>query len=151
MPELIQLSSKYSDALLEMEQRCFTSPWSAQRLNEYLTPSPRKLALGLYENGLIGFAIFSIILDEAELLQIAISPLEQRKGYALNLIKGSLESLKGKGVAKLMLEVNSTNLPAVGLYKRIGFKEDGVRNGYYPSSLPGGDREDAILMSYQLS
>ncbi|EAR63025.1 ribosomal protein S18-alanine N-acetyltransferase [Neptuniibacter caesariensis] len=150
MPELIQLSSEYSDALLEMEQRCFTSPWSAQRLNEYLTPSPRKLALGLYENGLIGFAIFSIILDEAELLQIAISPLEQRKGCALNLLKGSLESLKGKGVVKLMLEVNSTNLPAVGLYKRIGFKEDGVRNGYYPSSLPGGDREDAILMSYQL-
>lgn len=151
MPELIQLSSEYLEALLEMEQRCFTSPWSAQRLNEYLTPSPRKLALGLYDNGLIGFAIFSIILDEAELLQIAISPLEQRKGYALNLIERSFEALKGKGVAKLMLEVNSTNLPAVGLYKRIGFKEDGVRNGYYPSSFSGGDREDAILMSYQLS
>lgn len=85
------------------------------------------------------------VLDESELLIIGVRPDLQRQGLASRLLSFVLRELHGKTVL-MNLEVRSGNLPAIGLYKRFGFLQTGIRRGYYPGEK-GAGREDALLMS----
>ena len=85
------------------------------------------------------------VLDEAELLIIGVRPDMQRQGLGSKLLSFVLRELRGRTVL-MNLEVRAGNLPAIGLYKRFGFLQTGIRRGYYPGEN-GSGREDALLMS----
>lgn len=143
-PLVRPLEAEDLPAWLAIEHACFPEPWSEQQLRAHLKQS-RNRCLGLFElNRLVGFAVFSTVLDEAELLQIAIEPEQQGKGLAENFLRQSLDTLQQVGIIRFMLEVRASNAAAIRLYEKIGFNEDGRRKGYYPA-LDG--REDAVLMS----
>jgi ribosomal-protein-alanine N-acetyltransferase len=94
----------------------------------------------------VGYAVFSILFDEAELLRIGVLPQFQGAGIGHRLLQSSINVLHELGTKRLLLEVRQSNIAAIRLYKSLGFSEDGVRKGYYPL-LQGSGREDAILMS----
>lgn len=136
-------------ALLQIEQSCFSTPLSELQLLKQLE-SPRIVALGLFAPELVGFAIYSVVLDEAELLQIGVFPTERGRGYAGLLMQAGMGALRERGIVRLMLEVRASNIAACTLYERCGFIVDGRRNGYYPAEAEGQEREDALLMSVTL-
>jgi len=132
--------------LVEIENECFSEPWSEAQLAAFLNKQ-RHLCLGLWaDKTLVGFAIFSWLLDEAELLQIALLKGFRGQGGADRLLNEGNVQLQGLGIERTLLEVRESNAAAILVYRRYGFIEDGRRKGYYP--LPDG-REDAILMSYR--
>lgn len=94
-----------------------------------------------------GFVLFSRVLDEATILNIAIDPAQQGRGLGRQLLGGVLETMKCDGATRCLLEVRESNTPAQALYKRAGFELDAVRRNYYPTQ---GGREDALLMSMPL-
>ena len=121
--------------------------WGEEQVKNQLI-NPRCLNLGVSTSEeLIGFALVSSVLDEAELYQIAILPKAQGRGVATDLLHELVNRLKGLGITRLMLEVRETNTAAVKLYTSFGFVLDGRRKGYY-TLLQG--REDALLYSYQI-
>lgn len=129
---------------LAIERACFPDPLSERQLDAQLKQS-RNRCFGFFEmNQLVGFAVFSTVLDEAELLQIAIAPEEQGRGLAAMLLSGAIETLQQAGAIRFMLEVRASNGAAIRLYEKLAFSEDGRRKGYYPAL---GGREDAVLMS----
>lgn len=131
-------------AWLTIEHACFPDPLSEQQLLAQLT-QVRNRCFGLFKlNQLVGFAVFSTVLDEAELLQIAIAPDQQGRGLAATLLIQSIDTLQQAGTIRFMLEVRASNVAAIRLYEKLDFNEDGRRKGYYPA--PDG-REDAVLMS----
>lgn len=131
-------------SLSEIEACCFTPPWSDSQLHSYIT-GDRYLSVGLWQGGqLNGFALLSTVLDEAELLQIAVRPGLRGKGLAEGVLKFSHEQLSHRGIVRNMLEVRSSNVAALSLYRRLGYQQDGLRKGYYPTDT---GREDAVLMS----
>jgi ribosomal-protein-alanine N-acetyltransferase len=131
-------------SLSEIEACCFVPPWSDSQLHSYIT-GDRYLSVGLWQSGqLNGFALLSTVLDEAELLQIATRPGQRGKGLAEEVLKFIHEQLLRRGIVRNMLEVRSSNLAALSLYRRLGYQQDGLRKGYYPTDT---GREDAILMS----
>ncbi|WP_370277681.1 ribosomal protein S18-alanine N-acetyltransferase [Pontibacterium sp.] len=143
-PLLRPLEAEDLPAWLAIEHACFPDPWSEQQLSAQLKQT-RNRCFGLFElNQLVGFAVFSTVLDEAELLQIAIAPGQQGKGLAAMLLSQSIDTLQQAEIIRFMLEVRASNDVAIRLYKKLGFNEDGRRKGYYPA-LDG--REDAVLMS----
>ena len=106
---------------------------------------PRSLNLGIFTGGqLHGFVLLSHLLDEAEVLEIGVAPQYQRAGLARQLLLHAQQQLAQRGIERLMLEVRASNLPALGLYRALGFVEDGRRSGYYPTAT---GHEDAVLMS----
>ena len=90
----------------------------------------------------VGFLECSIVLDEAELYEIAVKKDFQGKGLSKNLMEFFLEYLKQRNVRTVFLELNKINSKAISLYQKYGFETYGNRKNYY------GDN-DAILMKKQ--
>lgn len=116
---------------------------------------------------IVGFAECQQILDEGHLLDIAIAPAWQGRGFGKVLLDRLLAELVRLGCVKCLLEVRRSNTRAVQLYQRAGFSLDGIRKGYYPipenvtalsgsaqnQRLVGAQRslcEDALLYSLSL-
>ncbi|BBB25056.1 ribosomal protein S18-alanine N-acetyltransferase [Amphritea japonica] len=141
---LRQLTVDDLPALAELEANCFNPPWSDSQLHSYIV-SARCLSVGLWQDGQLGcFAMLSTVLDEAELLQIAVRTDLRGRGLAGRVLQFAHQQLQQRGIVRNMLEVRSSNAPAISLYRRLGYQQDGVRKGYYPTAT---GREDAVLMS----
>lgn len=95
-----------------------------------------------------GFALNRQILDEAELLLLAVSPDYRRRGVATALIDRSRAITRQRNGSRLHLEVRHNN-PAVELYKSAGFVQIGRRPGYYHGA--NGQIHDALTLSCTLS
>ncbi len=80
---------------------------------------------------IIGFADFSVVLDEAELIKIVVSYKYRRMGVGKKLITYAMQTLKNSGVCKVFLEVREDNLPAIDMYNKCGFIKYGNREKYY--------------------
>lgn len=85
---------------------------------------------------LIAYIIFNIIVDEAELLSIAVNPNFRQQGIAGNLLEQSISKLKTtcfveNSLKQIFLEVSSINLPAQKFYQKFGFTKIGERKKYY--------------------
>jgi ribosomal-protein-alanine N-acetyltransferase len=94
-----------------------------------------------------GFIVYSRVLDEVSVHNIAVRASRQGQGLGQLLLKGSLEQMKQAGAARCLLEVRQSNTAALRLYEGNGFEMDGQRKNYYPGS---GGRENALLMSKTL-
>lgn len=94
------------------------------------------------------FAILSSGGGDAHVLNIAVDPPARRRGHARRLLADLADAARERGADQLFLEVRAANTAAITLYQDLGFAEVALRRGYYP--LPGGGREDAIIMARAL-
>ncbi|WP_101756566.1 ribosomal protein S18-alanine N-acetyltransferase [Oceanicoccus sp. KOV_DT_Chl] len=95
----------------------------------------------------LGFTVFSKVLDESTLLNIAVHPDFQGHGYGRQLLQQGLTQLVDGGIKQCFLEVRVSNNGAKALYQSLGFDVVGERKQYYPAH---NGREDALVMSCQL-
>lgn len=97
-----------------------------------------------------GFALSRVIVDEAELLSLALDREVRGQGLSEKLLRRHAQRLRQAGAMRLHLEVAVDNAPALALYRRLGFVETGRRKGYYPGAGGGGPRKDALNLSWDL-
>ena len=114
-------------------------PWSAVEFAELLA-SPRVFAL---TTGAEGLLLGRVVVDEAELLTIAVDPAQRQQGLGRTLVQDFLAEAARRGAASAFLEVAATNVGALALYRACGFRQTGRRRGYYYG--PDG-AVDAVLM-----
>lgn len=130
--------------IVSIAQESFTLPWS---IKSFLSESENHQSIfrvAEIDNEIIGYIVVKVILDEAEILSLATKPSFRRKGVALALLKDTIFKLKD--IAKICyLEVRISNIEAINLYRKLGFKEYGVRKNYYIAP-----EEDALLMKIDL-
>jgi ribosomal-protein-alanine N-acetyltransferase len=130
------------DALAAIHAAAFTDPrpWSAAEFAA-LMAGP-----GVFLHSLArGLVMGRVILDEAELLTIAVHPQAQGQGLGAQLLaRFETESL-ARGATTGFLEVSAANPGAQRLYARAGWRETGRRRGYYRDG--SGAPCDAILMA----
>ncbi len=96
----------------------------------------------------VGFALSRIVLDECELMLIAVAPDVQQQGIGKQLLSAMVETARQSNVASVFLEVRCGN-PAILLYSSFGFVEVGRRHGYYRGSK--GETFDALTYRLLLS
>lgn len=135
-----------ADVLYELECSDNPFPWTRRQFLDSLTGRDFGWAI---EQGelLVGFALFSLVLDEATLVNIMVRPDCRRAGIARRLLGFALPELARRGAQRCLLEVRMSNEPAIALYRSLGFQVDGRRRDYYPAAQ---GREDALLMSRAL-
>jgi ribosomal-protein-alanine N-acetyltransferase len=129
-------------AVLVITQRSpQAAQWSADGYDQTLAAG--QLVLLAEENRHIcGFAAARIIDREAEILNIAVDPLQRRTGVGSALVAAILEEAMRAEVQRVFLEVRASNQAAVAFYERHGFSKIGERKDYYRDPA-----ESAVLMS----
>ena len=131
------------DAVLEIESASFSRPWTRGHfLDEMASPFGSPTLAELPDGTVAGYLCLRQILDEAEILDVAVRATLRGRGIGRLLVQEALAAVREKGGTVVSLEVRVGNHDAVALYRRLGFREIGRRKGYYDNG------EDAILMEY---
>ena len=130
-------------ALAALHAQAFAAPWSACEFAELLS-QPGVVAIAESD----GFVLIRIVLDEAEILTLAVLPKARRQGLGRRLVEEAAVAATKGGAARLFLEVAEDNAPARALYDRAGFSQIGRRKAYYAQG--DGSRTDALVMSRNL-
>lgn len=138
-----KIEKKDIERICQIEKETFTDAWTAGGIRDSLDlPYTVLLGAWLLED-LVGYVICYCAADEGEIARIAVDVSCRRKGAALRLLEELRAVCSEKGIRKFILDVRKSNESAVGLYKKFGFAEDGVRKNFY--TRPS---EDAVLMSF---
>ena len=135
------------DALMAVEQRAYSHPWSHGNFTDSLA-SGYHIELLLGGEQVIGYFVAMPGVEEAHLLNITVAPEFQQQGWSVVLLDALALWARGRGAQWLWLEVRVSNLRARQVYEKYGFQRVGERKRYYPSA--SAEREDAIVMSYAL-
>lgn len=125
----------------QIEKQVQSHPWSESQFQESLANYQSTV---IERHGkVVGFCILQPVLDEANLLLMAVDPKMQGQGLGFQLLEQSMDLLKNNPV-QIFLEVRESNIAAIKLYEKSGFHQIDVRKNYYP--LAEGGREHAIIM-----
>lgn len=137
-----RIKEKDIDDILAIERVSFSYPWTKSMfINELKNPYSHAHLIRTHLNQVIGYIVFWVIMDEGHILNIAIHPEYRNKGYGSLLLKFSLDYLYKNSGKVMTLEVRRSNIQAIALYKKFGFRVVGIRKNYYISN-----REDAFVM-----
>lgn len=108
----------------------FGEAWTRAQVLGMLAMPGVWLTLARMDEAAVGFALCRGILDEAELLLLAVAPAARRRGVGGALLRAVIAEARGRGMAKLHLEVRAGNA-AIALYAAAGFAKGGERRHYY--------------------
>lgn len=140
--ELRDMTESDLDAVTALEAQVQAFPWTRGNFDDALKSgypacvARRGAALG-------GFCVVMPAPDVAHLLVIAVDRALQRHGLGRRLVDWCNAQALQAGAEGLLLEVRPSNESARGFYERLGFRQIGVRRGYYPTV---GGREDALVL-----
>ena len=123
----------------------FDDFWKPEILNTELLNENSKCIIA--ENSLgeiLGFASIWKAVDDIHITNIAVRKDARTQGIGSLLLKGILEISKNYGFQSVTLEVKDTNIPAIELYLKHGFKKVGMRKKYYNNT------DDAVIMTKEI-
>ncbi|WHO40763.1 GNAT family N-acetyltransferase [Sphingobium sp. AP49] len=119
----------------------FGEAWTLPQLAGVMTMPGTWLTLARVDAAPLGFALIRSVLDECELLLLAVDPLWRGRGIGRSLLVDSLNTARRRGITSMNLEVRATN-NAIKLYENIGFEYVHRRPGYYRGN--DGKLHDAL-------
>lgn len=140
--------------LADLHQRAFETPWDAAALS-VLLDQPGVFAIRTADDtdtvsdSITGFILCRVVVDEAEILTLAVDPAARRGGLGRRLTEAAADMAAQSGAETLFLEVADDNLAARTLYERAGFLVTGRRRNYY--ARQDGAQVDALVLSLILS
>ena len=129
--------------VLEIEEASFNNPTSRAWYERELARPEVCFIYVLHtpEHPCAAFCAFWRIADQAHINNLAVRPELRGRGLGIQMLEAVIAEAKRLGAGSLALEVRRSNIAAQRLYKRAGFREDGVRKSYYTQPV-----EDALLL-----
>jgi ribosomal-protein-alanine N-acetyltransferase len=128
------------DAIDAIEQHSFKSPWSRDTFRAELLREWARVDVARQDGRLVAFCNYWLVTTELHILALATHPDYRGRGIARQLLDHVLDVARQTGCSLATLEVRRSNVPAIKLYERAGFKTVHVRARYYQ------DDEDALVM-----
>lgn len=139
--EIVRMSISDVPAVAELERKCFSDPWSERSVAAELENPLSLWLVALLGRTVVGYVGSQSVMEQADMMNIAVNPDYRRQGIAESLIERLVSELKDKQVSSLTLEVRASNAPAIALYRKLGFIQVGKRSNYYRNP-----REDALIL-----
>jgi ribosomal-protein-alanine N-acetyltransferase len=138
--------------LAALAAECFDSPWTLRQMADEVALGPPNAVLvargrtpGSRGAALVAFCAYRVVLDELQVLDVAVHPASRRRGLARLLLHLALRAGARAGARVALLEVRAGNRPAIALYRSLGFETAGLRRAYYRAP-----EEDALLLQRAL-
>lgn len=130
-----------ADGVEAVEKATFAIPWSRQSFWEEAASERTYYLLALDDASVIGYAGVWLVADEAQITNVAIAPAYRGRGIGHQMMAELIRIVKERGAAAMTLEVRPSNAAAIALYTGFGFRNAGLRKGYYQDN-----GEDAMIM-----
>ena len=141
MMEYVTMTSDHVSQVAQLEKECFHAPWSENSIGSELS-NPLSLWLVAVDGQRVaGYVGSQTVMDEADVMNIAVSAEYRRMGIAQELVERLVSALSQRGVHSLTLEVRASNEPAKALYSKLDFQQVGRRPNYYRNP-----KEDALIL-----
>ena len=135
-------------AVMDIETRSFPNPWHESTFRGEIQHRPISFPLVVVHNVLnrvIGYVVFWLIGEEAQINNIAVHPDFRRLGIGEQVMRQVIGQLRSSGATMVTLEVRPSNTGAQTLYRKLGFRMIGLRKGYYTNPP-----EDAFVLALHL-
>lgn len=139
--QVVKTEREHIKHIAELEKICFSEPWSENTILESIA-SGTKFFTAVENGKVLGYIGISCILDEGYIANIAVFPDARRKGVGEKLINRIFALASDENLAFVSLEVRESNIPAISLYEKKGFKTEGRRKNFYKNP-----DEDALIMT----
>lgn len=137
LPQVLAIASAGSD----------TGPrWTEAHYQAALAPNTDREVLLVEEGAVTGFVVLHYIAGECEIENIAVALPCRGRGVGTVLLRAAMDAAAARNAERMLLEVRASNVAALALYERFGFRRDGLRTDYFDAP-----REDAVLMAVALS
>ena len=124
-----------------LEKICFCDPWSEGSVASELENPLSRWLVALEGDQVLGYVGSQTVLDESDMMNLAVDPAFRRRGIARALVCALIEQLRKMGSRCLTLEVRASNESAQALYACLGFVQVGRRKNYYHHP-----KEDALIL-----
>ena len=144
---LRSITPEQLDAVMAIEQTAYSHPWSRGHFRDSLNPQFEAQGLWLGDE-LLGYFWAMRGFEEMHLLNITVAPARQGQGWGHMMLDALTLMSRHAGAQWLWLEVRQSNLRALQVYERYGFRQISIRKDYYPADRQ--QREHAVVMSLKL-
>ena len=138
---LTNMERRHVPQVAALEKRCFCDPWSEGSIASELENPLSRWLVALEGEQVLGYVGSQTVLDESDMMNLAVDPAFRRRGIARALVCALMEQLRKMGSRCLTLEVRASNESAQALYACLGFVQVGRRKNYYHHP-----KEDALIL-----
>lgn len=141
MAEIRRMMLEDVPAVTAIEEQIFSEPWSADSFERVIDSESNIYFVAVEDGEIAGYCGLWGVLDEGQITNVAIDSRFRRKGIAEQMLNALMEEALRRRYTQFTLEVRFSNTPAISLYHKLGFKDEGIRKDFYTKP-----REDAIIM-----
>lgn len=143
--ELRWMADADLDQVMAIEQASFTHPWKRKFFESDLGRQSAYCRVARDAGEVVGYIVNWRVTDELHIADVAVRPEFRGRGIATALIAETISLARDLGCVRIFLEVRPTNVEALGLYRKFGFRTLHRRKSYYP------DGAEAIVMERALA
>ena len=141
MIHIVPMEHHHVMQVAALEKQCFSDPWSENSVASELNNPLSLWLVAVDDENLAGYVGSQTVMDETDMMNIAVDQRYRRQGIAQMLVEALVEQLKKAESRCLTLEVRISNAPAIALYEKLGFEQVGKRPNYYSNP-----KEDALIL-----
>ena len=138
---ITKMTESHVAQVAELEKLCFRDPWSENSVASELHNALSLWLVAVDGERVAGYVGSQTVMDESDMMNVAVHPDYRKQGIATALILGLVEELRKRGSRSLTLEVRASNENAISVYSKLDFQEVGRRKNYYRNP-----REDALIL-----
>lgn len=139
------ISKNDAPCVAKIEKECFSTPFSEDDILGYIDNPIWHFFVAKLDENTVGYISFTKILDECQIVNVAVSKGARKMGIGSLLIEKLLDFCRQNDICKLFLEVRESNEAAINLYEKFGFAKVGLSKNHY--SMP---TENALLMNLEI-
>ena len=133
---IVPMTTEDAKGLAELDLLCFNVPWSEKSFLEEAKNPLARYFVAKQEDKIVGYGGIWLVSGEGQITNIAVHPDMRKKGIASKILEQLIKS--SEDCSQMFLEVRESNIAAIKLYEKYGFKNCGVRKNFYHSPVENG-------------
>lgn len=141
MLEFRRMQPEDLDEVAAIEKTLFSCPWSKNSFEISLDKEYILFLTAIWDGKIAGYCGFLRSFDEADIVNVGVAKEYQGRGIACAMLKELMRLGNEIGVKDFTLEVRVSNAPAIHVYEKLGFVNEGIRKNFYEKP-----KEDAMIM-----
>ncbi|MSS63799.1 ribosomal protein S18-alanine N-acetyltransferase [Velocimicrobium porci] len=139
--EIRKMEETDIDQVEKIENEIFSMPWTRKDFMDSITNSNQLYVVAVKENEVLGYCGLWNVAGEGQITNVAVKKTVRNQKIGFQMLSYLIKWGMQEKITAFTLEVRESNKPAIHLYKKLGFRAEGLRKNFYEKP-----KEDAVIM-----